>query len=486
MHGFLRVKQYIACVLTVSLLMGICGCETDGQPVVSGMADNRTTIRILAMRTQENSQDAQDIVEHINELGYDYRVEIIFESMYMYYQTCNQYLSTDKPIDLICGSLQGLLKQYQEGKILPLDDLLETYGQGISSVLNRDFLKVGRFEGIQYAITPNRELARNCVYEYRKDLAVQFKLDMDGVHSLDDLEVVFEKLTAQTDITPVANYECPDWDTLGDSLGVLMDMGRDLCVVNLYETQRYRDYVERIYKWRKNGWVVDTQSVSLTNTAYLRSGSILGSFGSGKPCIDVQETRSVGFPIRSVEIISPYMTSSLAGTFMWAIAKNSTNPEYAMDFLNRMYTDETLHNLLTFGIEGRHYQFVDKETKIIDYPEGIDAQSSGYAQFLGWLYGNEDLSYIWNGNDADIWKQTKAFRDQAQKSSALGYVFDASSVEDIVNACRAVQSKYTPGLESGYLDPDAYLPLLNQELYSVGLEQIIQEKQVQINTWAGA
>jgi putative aldouronate transport system substrate-binding protein len=438
------------------------------------------------MQTHESSKDAQEIVAHINALGYDYRVEIIFESMYTYHQASARYIATDTQLDIICGSVQGLLRHYREGNILPLNDLLESHGQGIMDVLNGSFLKVGRLNGQQYAVTTNRELARSYVYSYRKDLADQYGLYMDDVRSLDDLETEFGRLSAENGIIPVASYNCPDWDTLGDSLGVLMDAGLDTEVVNLYETERYREYVERVYRWRQRGWVVDTQSMSLTNTAYLRSSSILGSFGGGKPGFDVQETRSVGSEIRSVEIVPPFLTSSHVGGFMWAIAKNSEYPSLAMDFLNKTYTDETLYNLLTFGIEGKHYEFVDREQKIIDYPEGVDAQTSGYAQFLGWLYGNQDLSYIWNGNSPDLWHQTKQFREQAFQSAALGFVFDSAPMEGILRNCQAIQNKYVFGLENGYLDPGIYLDLFNRELYGAGLELIIQEKQSQLDAWAEA
>lgn len=40
---------------------------------------------------------------------------------------------------------------------------------------------------------------------------------------------------------------------------------------------------------------------------------------------------------------------------LWVVPKTSTNPEAAMKFLELMYTDEDIINLLAIGIEGRDY-----------------------------------------------------------------------------------------------------------------------------------
>ena len=48
----------------------------------------------------------------------------------------------------------------------------------------------------------------------------------------------------------------------------------------------------------------------------------------------------------------------------------------AMDFLNLMYTNEAVANLLSNGIEGIHYEKVSDH--IIKFPEGVDSTNIGY------------------------------------------------------------------------------------------------------------
>lgn len=479
MHAF----KWTVCALLIMLVAGMSGREHRPSPPIP---DTRETIRILAAQTSENADDAPKVVDAINAMGFAYRVEILFVPFQYYQQTLHQYLTTGEQLDIIYGTNSGLFELYSQDKLFALNSLLSEYGQGILNAVKPEYFKVGRTQGEQYALPINRDFASSYGFEYRVDLAEQYGLDFESVRTLDDLEAVFEQLTAQTDeIIPLVYYNGKDWDSLGDNLGVLMDRGAGGKIVNLYATQQYRDYVERIYRWRQNGWVMDTVSMSMNNTDYLRSGRVLGSLSTTKPGFDIQETRSVGAPVRSVELVAPYVTTDQVGRAMWAVTKNSPSPELAMDFLNRMYTDPDLYNLLTFGIEGEHYVFVDREHKVIDYPPGVDAQNSGYAQFLGWMYGNQYLSYIWNGNEVDIWDKTRVYNDSADRSRAMGFVFDTTPVGDIWMNCRNIQNRYADALEQGYLNPAVYLDQLNRELQSVGLETVLTEKQRQFDAWLG-
>ena len=61
-------------------------------------------------------------------------------------------------------------------------------------------------------------------------------------------------------------------------------------------------------------------------------------------------------------------------------------PKETLAFLKLMYKDSTVMNLLTYGIEGIHYQVLDEKNGVISFPEGVDIFNSGYAQFRGYFY----------------------------------------------------------------------------------------------------
>ena len=150
-----------------------------------------------------------------------------------------------------------------------------------------------------------------------------------------------------------------------------------------------------------------------------------------------------------------------------------------MELLNLMYTDPTLVNLLSFGIEGENYVVKDEENGIIGYPDGMTAENKTYDNSLGWTWGNMLIGYTWEGDDPDVHEQMVEFNNSAKRSKALGFTFDPTNVQNQITACSNVASKSTIGIESGSVDPDEMLPKSQQELKDAGIDDIIAEKRRQ-------
>jgi putative aldouronate transport system substrate-binding protein len=181
-----------------------------------------------------------------------------------------------------------------------------------------------------------------------------------------------------------------------------------------------------------------------------------------------------------VSLTDAVVQSSSASSFMLSIARNTTDPVSAMKFINLLYTDADVMNLLANGIEGKHY--VIQENGLITRPEGVT--ETGY-QFNQWEIGNNFLTHVWEGQDPDIWEQMKAFNASGIVSPALGFTFDQSPVKSEVAAVTNVIDQYKIGLESGTLEIE-YLDRFIRELKDAGIDRIIAEKQKQLDDWAAA
>ena len=102
------------------------------------------------------------------------------------------------------------------------------------------------------------------------------------------------------------------------------------------------------------------------------------------------------------------------------------NPGKAVQFLNLLYTDSELVNLLLYGIEGVHYALQPDVT--IDYPEGVTAKTVGYQNTLGWLLPNQTLSHVFRGNSPRLWDELLTFNESSPVSGALDFIFDDGPV----------------------------------------------------------
>jgi putative aldouronate transport system substrate-binding protein len=81
----------------------------------------------------------------------------------------------------------------------------------------------------------------------------------------------------------------------------------------------------------------------------------------------------------------------------WGITSNCKHPEDAMKLANYMTTEEG-DELLYFGIEGKHYQWIDKEEGTFEYlpPYDDSATQRNDGAFIYWSY------FVPNNNNAEI------------------------------------------------------------------------------------
>ncbi|MBW7453268.1 DUF3502 domain-containing protein, partial [Paenibacillus sepulcri] len=200
-----------------------------------------------------------------------------------------------------------------------------------------------------------------------------------------------------------------------------------------------------------------------------------------KPGIEAQEAAATGYELVSVPFAQPVTQTSNITIIMQGIAQNSQNPEKAMQFLNLLYSDSQLLNLLDYGIEEKHY--IKTSDTMIDYPSGITAATSGYTN-SGIFFGNQLISYVFKGNEPDIWSKLQEFNQSAKKSRALGFTFNVEPVKTESAAVLNVLNQYKGGLETGTLDPKETLPKFMDKLKAAGLDAIMAEKQKQLDTWA--
>lgn len=407
-------------------------------------------------------------------------------------QRTNLIFSSGEKLDLtyVHGAMYS--NMVAKGMLIPLDELIAGHGSGITASLDEKYVNATKIGGKIYSVPSVRDLAGSYGYTIRKDLVEKHGIDLSAIKTLDDvgntLKLLQEKEPNMTPISTGGGQSFRDvytfYDPLGDSMGVLPNYDNGLKVVNLFEMPEYQDYIKRIRDWYQAGYIlkdVATNKVSLVEL--IRSGKVASFIAMQKPGFDVQETKNTGVELVSVELLPPYSTTSNITAATWGIPVHSKLSEKAMKFLNLMYEDEQIVNLLSWGVEGTHFVKVDGSENLIKYPEGKDAASVGFNS-LQWMFGDQFKTYILENNDPDIWKKTKEFNDSATPSKALGFIFDGTNVKTEYAAVSNVVTQYKLPLETGSVDPEKMLPDFIEKLKAAGIDKIIAEKQKQLDEWA--
>ena len=444
-----------------------------------------------------DTTEAPDVAEEINKISVpkiNAKIELNFINIGAWGDQMNLMLSSGEQIDLMNTARFPLANLVANGQIQPVDELVAQYGKGIVDAIGEDYVYAGKIGGKLYGITVNRDLAASLGFVARADILDKYGLSLDGVKALTDLDPILKKVKEnETSLYPLGPQVAPQMtafaftvDNCGDTnnLGVLLNQGQELTFKNYFESEPFVTWCTTMYDWNKKGYLVpDILSMTETGDQLMKAGKVFGYLTNLKPGFDTQTKVQTGMDVKTVDIYPAQSSTSNPTGLCYVVPTSSISPQKAIEFMNLWNTDADVSNLIIYGIEGKHYQYVDKANNIIDYADGVDAKTIKYPVSMGWNIGNQFISHVWNGNPADYWKQMDQFNKSAIISKAMGFTFDATKVSTEYAACSSVVEQYKNALLCGSMDPTEGIPEFAKALKDAGLDAIIAEKQAQLDAW---
>ena len=390
--------------------------------------------------------------------------------------------------------------QVANKQLLPLNDYIDEYGKGIKELVG-NYLKAGTVGGDLLAIPTYRDLAKDAGVIVRKDLVEKYNLDVASVKKLADLEPLLVKIKEnEPDLAPFYPTQeiyggictgllVPGGDTLGSDqywTGVLLDAtDTSMKVVNYYETDAYMELVKLMYSWAQKGLISPTAVTNQeTPTDLVKAGKLASQVYHMKPGIERQGDTACGMPMTYIRIHEPVASTGTPAAFMWSVAAHTEKPEASVKYLDFTFTNKEINDTFHWGIKDQHWTLTSDGHAT--FAPGLDAKTSGYVGQSGFVFGNSLLTYVWEGTPLDVWDQMMTYNKSAIQSVALGFQFDTTPIKTQFAACTNVGNEYIKAIGVGAVDPDVKVPELVSKLKAAGVDEIIAEKQRQLNAWAEA
>lgn len=477
-----------------ALIAGLSSCKGGGSSGGGTEGTYKVTMMLLSNGT---TPDVAEVQAAINEYIKDRGIAVEFIIMdWTFPETIRLMVAGGEKLDLIPVWGSDLSIDVSQGKLIPLTPYLKTVAKGTAEVLGEEYLKATTYKGDVYALPTIRDMGQAFGICAREDILNKYGYDIKNITNTQQLEALFADIApkepdmamfyTQGNGNDIMQQLLQDWDNLGDEYGVLMNWDQDIPfkVVNLFDQPSYEERVRVIRKWYLNGWVVKDGNTNPQGGPIQVGAGKLFSFASNlKPGFDAQSTLGAGGVKMVQSEFAPAISyTSYVALINWALPITCKNPEKTMEFADLLFTDPVVWNLINWGIKDKHY--IEMNDRIITYPPGVDASNSGYLMNLTWFYGNSLMGYMWEGNEYDVNDQMKEFNRTAIKSKALGFNFDSSPVRNAVTSVRNVVNEYRLALGFGLLDVDEHLPKFRQALKEAGMDEIIAEKQRQLDAWA--
>jgi ABC-type glycerol-3-phosphate transport system substrate-binding protein len=383
-----------------------------------------------------------------------------------------------------------------KGQVMKLDDLLAKEGSDIKGLFTNgleDYLKCGVVNGTQYGIPCMYSYCTENLYYAKKADCAKANIDWSQVKDVDGMSDAILKLKkANPDKCFIPGSTEPYWvpksiDYLGDTkyLGVLTDPTKSTKVENFYESDYFLNFLKHVEKWKKAGvFSPDPLSNSNTSLTNLLTGVTDGTPGYAWDAgVNMGATGAQNnLELDGTKVTDALSTTSDVTTYMWHISSFCKNPEAAMRILNVLYTDPEASNLITNGVEGLTYDLNDKGQMV--YPKGKKSMSDlGWAAASMAYWPNVMLCKTWSYEPTDIYTQMLEKNKTCNKSLALGFSFNSSKVADQITTCNNVVAQYYTPLMYGEIDIDSTLKEFQSALKDAGIDDIITEKQAQLDAW---
>jgi putative aldouronate transport system substrate-binding protein len=386
---------------------------------------------------------------------------------------------------------------YANGQLAELDDLLASDGQGILDIFadTPEILGSSKINGKFYGLPSYGPFSSPMLYIVKKTDSDSANIDWTNISTLDEVtQAILQMKAVNPDhyYVPGATetYWIPkDIDYLGDTnfLGVLTDPLNSTTVENYYESDYFMNFLENVKIWQAND-IINPDTMSNTNPTLM---SVQNGITSGTPGYgwDLDEwlyeanlKQDYGDDMTGTQIGDRLLTTGTATTYLWHITSFSKNKEAAMRVLRVFYTNDEAANLLGNGIEGENY-VINAEGKV-EYPEGKNMTNCGWTG-LGASYNlpNSSGAPVWFSQPDNMWEMMADTNSEAEASLALGFTFDSTPVADQVTASSNVIAQYYLPLINGEVDIDEVLPVFQQALHDAGIDEVIAEKQAQLDAW---
>lgn len=501
MKKFAKSFSVALCALLAASTFASCASKPSQSPQGESSAP-LTTIKvayIIFSNVPKDQQKVENAINAITEKKINTKVQLQPINVSSYSQQINLMLTSNEDLDLFADGTITAFFSYashaSKGQLYPLDSLLEQDGSGIKSAVG-NYLSATKINGKIYGVPTVRDFAADTRIMMRKDLCDQYGIDYKSIKTTDDIEkallTVKGKDPTISPLLPGANGNSTLFDSigfkdggdqLGDMTGVLLD-NQSLKVSDYFESDNAKQVAQLARKWYNEGLIVkDANALQQTGPALMKAGKIFAYMQNCKPGIDEQDSASAGTTLVSAVIGDAYSDTQKVTGFMWSLPSYTKKAEAAVKFLNLMYSDKDIVNLLDWGIEGTHYVKESGKDNIITYPSGVTADNTGYSLNLGFEFGNQLLSYVWSGTDPNLWQEMSDFNKNAKASKALGFMFDASKVKTEYANVQNVLTQYKEGIGTGMVDP-SQLDTMVTQLKAAGIDAVVKEKQSQLDAWA--
>ncbi|MDO5047499.1 MAG: ABC transporter substrate-binding protein [Anaerococcus sp.] len=508
MNLFKKVT-YSSMALLLALGLSACGNneENEGQteenPTTDETSEEETdqatsddgeipTLVYLNIGTppQGNDEVVAAINDYLDSQDAGYHLDLTFYDWGDYEQKLQLASSTGEDWDMAftanwAGPYKTLVNQ---NALMDLTDLME--GKEFVDLINPDMIKGVSVDGKVYGIPaayPGAVAANQFVWT--KSFVDKYDIDYESIKDAKDLEPILKKIKEEEGmqypfgVSKDFLFAMPEpVYKVTEGVAVKEEDGK-LIAYNLYADDLYKEQIGVMKKYMDEGLVSPSAPQTEAGTVFPEN-EVLVTEGEGEPGSNAIWSNDIRGEVVSSLVGDEIMISNDKATGkMISLNSQTDKADLAMDFINRMFTDQKLQDMLSYGIEGKHYELVDGKVRKFNQEEDGAANEYDVPSFTFLsAFNRTPLAGAPGIGDEEFDQEAKEFEESLVASPVLGFTIDETNVETEIANIQQTQEQYTTNLKTGAFDESYYQEFLDK-LDTAGIQKVVDEVQSQLDNW---
>ncbi|MCL1964560.1 MAG: ABC transporter substrate-binding protein [Firmicutes bacterium] len=418
-------------------------------------------------------------------------LDFFYEDWGQYWNKLGLLLSGGEDIDFFWDGIGALANHYARQEVLPLDDLLEEYGQDLlKNIPIKNFDTARMADGKIYAIPSQAAAASGKFYSVlvRQDLLEG--VGMSKIETIADLEQFAELakdvypdkvgLVERTMFRPLTrgltDKNIATWP-LNQELFWVDEDDAASTVQSIFDTDFFKAYCELIYSWIQKGYTTEqVMSMAEELDRIWNNGEGLFRVGAvSRPLEEISKLLPTDPDAKLMEyFISPEKPRYIeyASNEAMSIPTYCKDPARVMMYLNWTLASQDNYNFLLFGVEGKDYTIDENGRMNRNVQDDL---------IYEWMWRNNNYIIYPNTVSDEYIAACETWDTGAPYSKLFGFNFDQESVKVEKAAVEAVYAEFVQPLVFGLIEPtDEAIAQAIDMLNGAGFAEYMAEMNAQI------
>ena len=434
-------------------------------------------------------------VNALTEANINVKVEFTFMNMGDFSSKLTPAIAGGEQIDVVTASIMNSVSTlHRQGMVMEIGALLQEYAPEALATVGGG-VNAYTFDGGVYGLPTHRNLLTSRFIIMNKgvldELGLAEKADkMTTWAEFEEILAAVKDAKASDGMFPIisnsgsvlagdaffynGSLNGVTYDTLSESASVVYT-DQDGHVSVKFKEDVWVENAKMVASWNDKGYIY---ADSIINTTL--SGNDLYNQGLTFSLIcaseyGVENSGNYQFPAVAKQISQPMLRTSNLATWGMAVPITSEEPEAACKFLNMLYTNADLMNLLVNGEKGVDYDVVDGQVSRKE-----NAYSSG-----NFVFGNNLLLTPGMGQGADFNEVVVQKMTEMQNSKYLGFTVNNADLEIYISQLTAVNDQYASAMNGGLYTDELYNEYMGK-LETAQVDEYIEKVQAQLDAWLAA